>query len=79
MERIITQQEIERAQQIYLAETKPYIDRLNQIFRNDIPKMLVTEKDTKVFYEETEETKGLREKISQSLTCIKKDLELGRF
>ena len=55
MQRKITDREIQKAQEIYLMQSKPFIDRLNEIHKRLTPKIINTETEVKVFYEETEE------------------------
>lgn len=79
MQRKITDKEIQRAQEIYLVQSKPFIDRLTEIHKWLTPKIIQTETEVKVFYEETEETIMLRKRIDELQNQIKSDLESGKF
>ena len=79
MQRKITDREIQKAQEIYLMLSKPFIDRLNEIHKRLTPKIIKTETEVKVFYEETEEIVMLRKYLNELSSKIKADLESGRF
>ena len=79
MQRQITDREIQKAQEIYLMQSKPFIDRLNEIHKRLTPKIIKTETEVKVFYEETEEIVMLRKYIDELSSKIKADLESGKF
>jgi hypothetical protein len=79
MQRQITDREIQKAQEIYLMQSKPFIDRLNEIHKRLTPKIIKTETEVKVFYEETEEIVMLRKYLDELSSKIKADLESGRF
>ena len=79
MQRQITNKEIKKAQELYLIKSKPFIDRLNEIHKWLTPKIIKTETEVKVFFEETEEIIILRKKLDDLLSQIKADLESGKF
>ena len=82
MKRQITDKEIQKAQELYLMQSKPFIDRLNEIYKQLTPKIIKTETEVKVFYEETEETEEiviLRKHLDELSSQIKSDLESGKF
>ena len=79
MQRQITNKEIKKAQELYLIKSKPFIDRLNEIHKWLTPKIIKTETEVKVFYEETEEIVMLRKYIDELSSKIKADLESGKF
>ena len=82
MKRQITDKEIQKAQELYLMQSKPFIDRLNEIYKQLTPKIIKTETEVKVFYEETEETEEiviLRKHLDELSSKIKADLESGKF
>jgi hypothetical protein len=79
MQRQITDKEIQKAQELYLMQSKPFINRLNEIHKWLTPKIIKTEKEVKVFYEETEEIVMLRKHLDELLSQIKADLESGKF
>ena len=79
MQRQITDREIQKAQEIYLMQSKPFIDRLNEIHKRLTPKIIKTETEVKVFYEETEEIVMLRKQLDELSSKIKADLEIGKF
>ena len=79
MQRQITDREIQKAQEIYLMQSKPFIDRLNEIYKQLTPKIIKTETEVKVFYEETEEIIMLRKYLDELSSKIKADLENGKF
>ena len=79
MQRQITDREIQKAQEIYLMQSKPFIDRLNEIHKQLTPKIIKTETEVKVFYEETEEIVMLRKQLDELSSKIKADLESGKF
>ena len=79
MQRKITDREIQKAQEIYLMQSKPFIDRLNEIHKRLTPKIIKTETEVKVFYEETEEIVMLRKYIDELSSKIKADFESGKF
>ena len=79
MQRKITDKEIQKAQEIYLMQSKPFIDRLNEIHKQLTPKIIKTETEVKVFYEETEEIVMLRKQLDELSSKIKADLESGKF
>ena len=79
MQRKITDREIQKAQEIYLMQSKPFIDRLNEIHKRLTPKIIKTETEVKVFYEETEEIVMLRKYLDELSSKIKADLESARF
>ena len=79
MQRQITDREIQKAQEIYLMQSKPFIDRLNEIHKRLTPKIIKTETEVKVFYEETEEILMLRKYLDELSSKIKADLESGKF
>ena len=79
MKRQITDKEIQKAQELYLMQSKPFIDRLNEIYKQLTPKIIKTETEVKVFYEETEEIVILRKHLDELLSKIKADLESGKF
>ena len=79
MQRQITDREIQKAQEIYLMQSKPFIDRLNEIHKRLTPKIIKTETEVKVFYEETEEILMLRKYLNELSSKIKADLESGKF
>ena len=79
MQRKITDREIQKAQEIYLMQSKPFIDRLNEIHKRLTPKIIKTETEVKVFYEETEEIVMLRKYLDELSSKIKADLESCRF
>ena len=79
MQRKITDREIQKAQEIYLMQSKLFIDRLNEIHKRLTPKIIKTETEVKVFYEETEEIVMLRKYLDELSSKIKADLESGRF
>lgn len=79
MQRQITDREIQKAQEIYLKQSKPFIDRLNEIHKRLTPKIIKTETEVKVFYEETEEILMLRKYLDELSSKIKADLESGKF
>lgn len=79
MQRQITDREIQKAQEIYLMQSKPFIDRLNEIHKRLTPKIIKTKTEVKVFYEETEEILMLRKYLDELSSKIKADLENGKF
>lgn len=79
MQRQITDREIQKAQEIYLMQSKPFIDRLNEIHKRLTPKIIKTETEVKVFYEETEEIIMLRKKLDDLSSHIKADLQSGKI
>ena len=79
MQRQITDREIQKAQEIYLMQSKPFIDRLNEIYKQLTHKIIKTETEVKVFYEETEEIVMLRKYLDELSSKIKADLENGKF
>ena len=79
MKRQITDKEIQKAQELYLMQSKPFIDRLNEIYKQLTPKIIKTETEVKVFYEETEEIVMLRKYLDELSSKIKADLENGKF
>ena len=79
MQRQITQREIEKAREVYLLKSKPFIDRLSELHKWLTPKIIKTETEVKVFYEETEEIVILRKHLDGLATEIKSDLESGKF
>ena len=82
MQRQITDREIQKAQEIYLMQSKPFIDRLNEIYKQLTPKIIKTETEVKVFYEEMEETEEIviiRKHLDELSSKIKADLESGKF
>ena len=79
MQRQITDREIQKAQEIYLMQSKPFIDRLNEIYKQLTPKIIKTETEVKVFYEETEEIVIIRKHLDELSSKIKADLESGKF
>lgn len=79
MKRQITDKEIQKAQELYLMQSKPFIDRLNEIYKQLTPKIIKTETEVKVFYEETEEIVILRKHLDELSSKIKADLESGKF
>ena len=79
MKRQITDKEIQKAQELYLMQSKPFIDRLNEIYKQLTPKIIKTETEVKVFYEETEEIVMLRKYLDELSSKIKADLESGKF
>lgn len=79
MQRQITQREIEKAREVYLLKSKPFIDRLSELHEWLTPKIIKTETEVKVFYEETEELVMLRKHLDGLVTEIKSDLESGKF
>ena len=82
MQRQITDREIQKAQEIYLMQSKPFIDRLNEINKWLNPKIIKTETEVKVFYEEMEETEEIviiRKHLDELSSKIKADLESGKF
>ncbi len=79
MQRQITDREIQKAQEIYLMQSKPFIDRLNEIHKRLTPKIINTKTEVKVFYEETEEILMLRKYLDELSSKIKADLESGKF
>ena len=79
MQRQITDREIQKAQEIYLMQSKPFIDRLNEIHKRLTPKTIKTKTEVKVFYEETEEILMLRKYLDELSSKIKVDLESGKF
>ena len=79
MQRQITDREIQKAQEIYLMQSKPFIDRLNEIHKRITPKIIKTETEVKVFYEETEEIVMLRKYLYGLSSKIKADLENCMF
>ena len=79
MQRQITDREIQKAQEIYLMQSKPFIDRLNEIYKQLTPKIIKTETEVKVFYEETEEIVMLRKYLDELSSKIKADLKNGKF
>lgn len=82
MKRQITDKEIQKAQELYLMQSKPFIDRLNEIYKQLTPKIIKTETEVKVFYEEMEETEEIviiRKHLDELSSKIKADLESGKF
>ena len=79
MQRKITDKEIQKAQEIYLMQSKPFLDRLTEIHKYLTPKIIKTETEVKVFYEETEEIVMLRKQLDELSSKIKADLESGKF
>ena len=82
MQRKITDKEIQKAQELYLMQSKPFIDRLNEIYKQLTPKIIKTETEVKVFYEEMEETEEIviiRKYLDELSSKIKADLESGKF
>lgn len=79
MQRKITDKEIQKAQEIYLVQSKPFIDRLTEIHKWLTPKIIQTETEVKVFYEETEEIVIIRKHLDELSIKIKADLESGKF
>lgn len=79
MQRQITDREIKKAQEIYLMQSKPFIDRLTEIHKWITPKIIKTETGVKVFYEETEEIVMLKKHLDGLSSQIKTDLESGKF
>lgn len=75
----ITDKEIQKAQEIYLMQSKPFLDRLNEIHKWLTPKIIKTETEVKVFYEETEEIVMIRKQLDELSSKIKADLESGKF
>ena len=60
-------------------QSKPFIDRLNEIHKRLTPKIINTKTEVKVFYEETEEILMLRKYLDELSSKIKADLESGKF
>jgi hypothetical protein len=60
-------------------KSKPFIDRLSEIHKWLTPKIIKTETEVKVFYEETEEIVMLRKNLYDLASQIKFDLESGKF
>lgn len=79
MQRQITDREIQKAQELYLMQSKPFIDRLIEIHKWLTPKIIKTETEVKVFYEETEEIVSIRKYLDELADNIKADLESGKF
>ena len=82
MKRQITDKEIQKAQELYLMQLKPFIDMLNEIYKQLTPKIIKTETEVKVFYEEMEETEEIviiRKHLDELSSKIKADLESGKF
>ena len=79
MQRQITDKEIQKAQEIYLMQSKPFIDRLSEIHKWLMPKIIKTETEVKVFNKETEEIVMLRKHLDDLASQIKSDLESGKF
>ena len=79
MQRQITDREIQKAQELYLMQSKPFIDRLSEIHKWLTPKIIKTETEVKVFYKETEEIVMLRKHLDDLASQIKSDLESGKF
>lgn len=79
MQRKITDKEIQKAQEIYLMQSKPFLDRLTEIHKWLTPKIVKTETEVKVFYEETEGIVMLRKQLDELSSKIKADLESGKF
>lgn len=82
MKRQITDKEIQKAQELYLMQSKPFIDMLNEIYKQLTPKIIKTETEVKVFYEEMEETEEIviiRKHLDELSSKIKADLESGKF
>ena len=79
MQHKITEREIQKAQEVYLMQSKPFIDRLTEIHKWLTPKIIKTETEVKVFYEETEEILMLRKHLDELWAQIKADLESGKF
>lgn len=79
MQRQITDREIERAREVYLQKSKPFINRLTELHQWLIPKVVKTETEVKVFYEETEEMVSIRKYLDELTSQIKADLESGKF
>ena len=75
----ITDKEIQKAQEIYLMQSKPFLDRLNEIHKWLTPKIIKTETEVKVFYEETEKIVMIRKQLDELSSKIKADLESGKF
>jgi len=75
----ITDREIQKAQELYLMQSKPFIERLSEIHKWLTPKIIKTETEVKVFYEETEEIVMLRKHLDDLASQIKSDLESGKF
>lgn len=78
MQRQITDKEIQRAREVYLQKSKPFIDRLTELHQWLIPKVVKTETEVKVFYEETEEVVSLRKYLDELASQVKADLESGK-
>ena len=79
MQRQITDKEIQKAQELYLMQSKPFINRLSEIYKWLMPKIIKTETEVKLFYEETEEIVMLRKHLDDLSIQIKSDLESGKF
>mgnify|MGYP003496924278 CR=1 FL=1 len=79
MQRQITDREIQKAQELYLIKSKPFIDMLNEIHKWLTPKIIKTETEVKVFYEETEEIVMLRKNLDELSSKIKADLGSGKI
>ena len=79
MKRQITDKEIQKAQELYLMQSKQFIDRLNEIYKQLTPKIIKTETEVKVFYEEAEEIVMLRRHYDDFSSQIKANLESGKF
>jgi hypothetical protein len=79
MRRQITDREIQKAQELFLMQSKPFIDRLSEIHKWLTPKIIKTETEVKVFYAETEEIVMLRKHLDDLASQINSDLESGKF
>lgn len=79
MQRKITDKEIQKSQEIYLMQSKPFLDKLTEIHKWLKHKIVKTETQVKVFYEETEEIVMLRKQLDELSSKIKADFESGKF
>lgn len=79
MNRKFTDKEIKKAQELYLMQSKPLIERLNEIHQYLTPKIIQTESEVKVYYEETEEIVSIRKKLDELSNKMKTDLISGKF
>jgi hypothetical protein len=79
MQRKITDEEIQKAREVYLQRCNPFMERLSEIHKYLTPKIIQTETEVRVFYEETEEMVYIKKHLEEISNQIKTDLESGRF
>jgi hypothetical protein len=79
MQRQITEKIVQKAQDIYAAESKPLVDKILDFYNNQLPKTLVTDREVKMIFEETEEIKILKKRLEEIVNKIKNDLYSGNY